>query len=167
MLKEAIQYVVDEARDSAGAKVIPAALEPEGVYYLQTPDGKVAKVTAEPPPIRHAALDLSAVVEFAETNDASEVWYSREKVVCVLDRERRRETVTLALEYSPQLCELKKIEANPRTMDQRHGCAAGILYAGGADLHQPGPRPDVPGGMRSGAGRVHPDVQGHPATQRN
>jgi hypothetical protein len=117
MLKEAIEYVVGEARDSQAAKVFTAPQEPEGVYYLQKPDGTVEKVTADAPLIRHTAADLSAVVEFAA--DGSEIWYSREKVVCVIDRDSRRESVTLTLELSPQLKELQKLEANPRNLDQR------------------------------------------------
>lgn len=120
MFQEAIQYVVDEARKSAEVKIIQPLAEPENVYYLQAPGGALNKVTAAPPLRRHVALDLTAVAEFAESHSGTaEVWFSREKVVCVLDRSDARESVTLALEFSPQLRELQRLEQNPRAMDQR------------------------------------------------
>jgi hypothetical protein len=119
MLHEALKYVIDEARKSAEARVIKPPDEPAGIYYVQHPDGTIKLMKAAPPLAHHVALDLSAVADFAVANEQSQVWYSREKVVCVLDDADRRETVTLTLEFSPQLRELQKLERSPTPMDQR------------------------------------------------
>lgn len=122
MLQEAIEYVVNEARKSKDARVIEVRHEPDGVYYLQKPDGTVERIMAEASHRRHTAMDLSAVVEFFQENksQAARIWYSRDRVVCVLDDDTRRESVTLNLELSPQIKRLQQLEGTSGgSMDQR------------------------------------------------
>ena len=120
MLKEFIDCISERAVKAAGPFVTPVAAEPEHVYLLNG-----VRQIAEPRPRDHKAMSLQTIVAFAmrdvDSHDGNPpaTWYSRSGVVLLLSDTTRRDRVTLALDYSPQLKRLQALEAQPKPFGQR------------------------------------------------
>lgn len=105
MLAELFKLIGDQAVLANGSHLTPLPNEPKHVYYL---DGEYCQ--ADPQPRGAKAADLTAVVAFAsEHQHSSEIWFSRERVTVHLDRETRRDVVTLPLVLNDQLLTLAKL----------------------------------------------------------
>lgn len=118
ILRELFEAIGVQAVKASGFKVFRAEAEPKHVYYTQDSDGSPEMHEAQPEPRSHVALSLQAIVEFAKKNDSAAIWYSREKVVCVLDDAVRRDFVTLDLAFSSQLELLIQLEATRKSYKQ-------------------------------------------------
>ncbi len=116
---DALQTLLDAARAGVTVNRIKDVPEPEGRYALQTPKG-VEFFTAQSPHRRHTALDLSAVVAFAERFAESAVWYSRAGVVCVTKdmADYPYDRVTLPLAPSAPMAVLQSWEGKVTELQQ-------------------------------------------------
>lgn len=112
-LKDALEFLSEQAVRARQPEILKPPAEPDHIYLMQDSEGEWLRNEADPKPRNHIARDLSAIIDFAgraTEGEPSAVWYSREKVVCVLDDSTRRDTVTLPLPYSPQLKALMGVE---------------------------------------------------------
>lgn len=103
MLKDAFQYLIEVGRSQADVVVKPSA-EPNHVYYLRQPDGKLIRQHAELPPFAHRAESLQPIVDMAGPDE--QIWYSHAAVVLRMG-EDLRDRVTLELHASDQYKLLK------------------------------------------------------------
>lgn len=111
MLADFVEYISRQAVNAAGSRILQETVEPDHIYLLQGPDGKVERHEAAPAPRQHKASGLAAVCEFAGNNDGKScIWYSRIGVVCLMDDSNRRDRVSLPLTLSPQIDSLLFIE---------------------------------------------------------
>ena len=117
MLKEALDFLTDQATKARGARVVQVP-EPKHKYIVEAADGELEWHESDPEPRNHKARDLSAILAFAEANAESKIWYSRSGVVCVVDDKTRRDKVTLALSPSPQVEALRKMEQSREPIEQ-------------------------------------------------
>lgn len=118
MLKEFVEAISAQAVKAASLKIVAVAPEPSHVYYTQDADGTATMHEAQPVPRAHVALSLQAVVAFAKANDDAAIWYSRDKVVCLLDDSTRRDCVVLLLSFSSQLKLLNELEKTRKPYKQ-------------------------------------------------
>lgn len=125
-LNEVLENIQKTAVDAAGAvnkvQVIELPGEPDYVYGVVTPDGKLERRVAEPEPRDHRLVSLAEAVLFATdkgTPEKSVIWFDRDRVAIVLDDETRRDRAALPLNYTPQMELLIKIEADAKKYDQQ------------------------------------------------
>lgn len=102
---DALKFLAEQAVKATGNRLLKVPAEPDHVYHLIGPDGEVTRHEAAPRPIAHSAGDLDTVAAKVAEH-GGEVWYSREKVVGVLDTETRRDVVAFGLSDSPQFARL-------------------------------------------------------------
>lgn len=122
MLKELVDQIARMGCDIMLPRVFNVTQEPSHVYYMLTGDGKLVKHFAQAGTRAHKASDLEAVVRWAKECHKSgdvEVWYSRHKVVCFLDANTRRDTVTLPMQLSSQIGLLHTLEKERKLYDQQ------------------------------------------------
>lgn len=99
--------------------VFPVGGEPSHVYYFRLPDGRYEKRTADPQPRKHVAADLDTLAEIAgEHESTAEIWYSRAGVTLFLDKDERRNVVTMPLDLSPQIRRLAELEQHKPAFSQ-------------------------------------------------
>lgn len=99
MIKEALEFLAEQATNASVPYIESAPAEPPHVYYK---DGE--KVHAEPNPRSHEASDITAVIEFAKEFTESRTWYTRNALVSVLnDDADRRERIRLQVNPSQQI----------------------------------------------------------------
>lgn len=105
-----VERIVNAAAPSRRIVVAPG--EPEGVYYVVDDDGVMTRVTAQLPPLDHAADDLPTLTARAakwneDRPDSVAVWYDRGSVVAVAAVDGvPPNTCTVSLEPSAQLAKL-------------------------------------------------------------
>ncbi len=117
---EFVKAIGDMALKAGAPSFVAPGQEPSGVYYIRDQGGELKLVHAEPPYRQHQAGDLSAVVEFAKrfAENTPVIWYHRDKVVCVIDDNNRRDAVTLPLDLSVQVLTLRQWEKNQPYLPQ-------------------------------------------------
>lgn len=118
MLAELFEAVTTQARKTDAVQIVKEFQD--GTIAHRVGAGPLAFLQSPPTPRNHKALDLSAIIEFAEIDPKkSAVWYSRSGVVCLTDDGTRRDKVSLSLDYSPQLKLLQRWEASAVCQSQR------------------------------------------------
>ena len=119
MIAEALEYLI-KCGQASQAHVIDGVPGPKHTARIETRDGNIVMVNAEPDPRDHKARDLSAIIAFAEAEQTknSAVWYSRDAVVCLINDDDRRDRVTLRLDLSPQILQLMAFEKNTISLKQ-------------------------------------------------
>lgn len=123
MLKELFEALSQQAVRAAGPLL--TEVDRTNAYAVRKEDGTVDIVRGEPDPRSHKAQDLKTIVAFAErfagddTLVQSAIWYSRERVVCLMDDNERSDGVTLDMIKSKQIIQLMDLEAKKPLLDQR------------------------------------------------
>lgn len=113
---------------NAAPRTVQCQAEPPDVYYTVGPDGTLTRQVAGRGALVAASLDFNTVCDYAILAKADaaqgedfinpEVWYSRNAVVAVLDKDVRRDRVTFALTPSPQFDMLARWEKSPGIFKQ-------------------------------------------------
>lgn len=112
MFKEFFEAISGQAVKASGLKVIKLP-GPEHIYLIDQGEGRFQIRNTEPPPRKHKAFDISAVVQFAAKHESAAVWYSRVGVVCLTDDDTRRDEVRLVLSLSEQVKAIATISGKP------------------------------------------------------
>jgi hypothetical protein len=143
MIQEAIEYLMERGEQAASAKVIEVDGAPPHMLLIQRGD-ELRWEEAKPFPRKHAARDMSAIIEFAEqsagrvrakddaddegsdddcdivgTINFARVWYDREGVSVILDDKTRRDSIRLPLVLSDQIKTLQQMATSRAAMKQR------------------------------------------------
>lgn len=123
---EVLTNLQETAVKAAGASgkvaVVKLEREPEDVYGIVTPDGKLERIVAESRPRRHKLVSLAEAILYANDKgkpEKSVIWFDRDGVVILLDDETRRDQANLSLDYTPQLLLLQSLEKNKNTFEQQ------------------------------------------------
>lgn len=117
MLKEFIDTIAKMAVKSTGPQI--GAIDPYSPWSANDTHGNIVVNTGLPPPRKHTALDLVTIAEFAKRFDSAAIWYSRARIVAVIDDNDRRNTVTLTMNYSDELLKLAELQRAKPWFDQR------------------------------------------------
>lgn len=117
MIDSAIKTLLAVGQAS-NAKVVPGVRTPDNIALIEHRDGSVKEYEIPHGPANHQAYDLNTVIRqcIVESDSGSEIWYSREGVVGLLDCSDRRERCTLKLGFSPQIL---KLSEPPKNMTQK------------------------------------------------
>ncbi len=117
MLKEAFQFLTALGAKAETPTIITAPSEPSHVYYLRDAAG-VKRVEAEPPPDKHQAFSLDAIIGMAESCVLSgSIWYGPEGVVLRLD-DTGRNTIDLVTKLSDPFVQLQQWRQNKPSLTQ-------------------------------------------------
>ena len=120
MIKEALQYLTQLARDSNALLKIDS--EPSDVYFQRAPDGTLHRRTADPPPrasrVHSLQSFIAAVKAYVMDDTLASVWVSSSSVVAVLDDETRRDRITFPVTLTRTVKTLKRLEDNPTDLTQ-------------------------------------------------
>lgn len=111
---ETLNAIVDLARKSDEIQIVKESRD-GSVVYRDAP-GSLDKFYIPADPRNHAACDIETVVAFA--GDSSEIWYSRSAIVCLINRDDRRDRVTCKMNLSPQIQALQNLEATGKAYTQ-------------------------------------------------
>jgi hypothetical protein len=118
MLKEALEFLSQQARDGKKVQILKPEAEPKHVYAIVQEDGSAEWRDAQPQPRAHVAASIQPVIDFASKADDAAVWYSRAGVVALIDNDTRRDRVTLPLSLSPQMVKLLELERASHSFPQ-------------------------------------------------
>lgn len=125
ILTDAIQLIQDTAVDAKGAEgklaIVKPPAEPPHVYLTVGPDGKFAKQIAEPAGRNHRLITLDEVEHYVAEKGSEQtvVWYDRCGIVIVLDDATRRDFATMALNFSPTILLLMRLEKDKPGFEQK------------------------------------------------
>lgn len=118
MLKEFVDTIGEMAVKGAGPQITEH--DPYSPFAHFNMNGDIEVSEGLPKPRSHAARDLTAICEFAKRfADKAVIWYSREKVVAVIDDTTRRDTVTLAMMFSDEILKLQELQRTKPWFDHR------------------------------------------------
>lgn len=117
MLKEFIGAISELAVKSAGPQI--AKHNPYEPSATIDAEGNVLVDAGLPKPRNHVAYDLETIVEFAKKSSSAAIWYSRKKLVAVIDDNDRKDIVTLAMTVSDELAKLQELQKSKPWFDQR------------------------------------------------
>lgn len=122
MLKEFVESIAGLAVKADTVEIVKPPAEPNHRYAIRQPNGELSWYTAEPPPRNHTALDLSAVIAFANRFHTPDfpcaAWYSRQMVKCVINDDERRDAVTLNLSPSKPMSKLMEFDSRATPIPQ-------------------------------------------------
>lgn len=135
MDKALFEAIGQQAVGGQNARVIPIPGAAHR-FLLQSPSGLLSEREVTPPPREHQARSLQTVLELAKQHSlfapptvplkvdagalpAVAIWYSRNRVVALLDDATRRDRIYLPLEASPQLKKLAELERTATLLTQR------------------------------------------------
>lgn len=123
---EVLKNLQETAVRAAGAPgkvaIVTLDREPDDVYGVVTPDGKLQRFVAEPDPRDHELVSLTEAILYANDKGNPEktvIWFDRDGVAILLDDETRRDRARLSLNVTPQLALLQAIEKDKRTFEQQ------------------------------------------------
>lgn len=123
---EVLKNIQQTAVQAAGAKdkvqIVTLGREPDHIYGIVTPDGKVDIREATPAPRCHTLISLAEAVLYAnEMGDParSVIWFDRSGVVILLDDATRRDMARLSLKLTPQFAALAHIESTKKLFEQK------------------------------------------------
>jgi len=109
----AIDKIVQLTVQSRKTEILKAP-ERDGVYFLVGPDGKAQKIVADPSWHREqlaTPADLKAFIESIKVENGA-IFYDEQQIVCVYDRDDRRNLATCKLQLSPQYLWLRDHSQN-------------------------------------------------------
>lgn len=117
-LEAALEWIGKQAVAASMPK--PVVFDDTKCHAVFKQNGEFEVIPGVRPWRDHHALDLATIVAFAKRfkTDKPSIWYHRSGVVCLVNDSDRREKVSFALSYSPQLVELQNLEKK-QAIDQR------------------------------------------------
>lgn len=88
---DALRFVYEQAAKQAAAPIVVCDREPENVYYLRQPDGRLERTYSAAGPVGHQCLDVGSLVAVLvesldpELGHNRAVWYSAQGVAALFD----------------------------------------------------------------------------------
>lgn len=121
MLQELFEAIGAQAVKAEAARIVTEAGLPPHKMAIRRSTGEIEIEDRPPAPRsnRPASIETLFGLVMEEKGESAEIWYSRRRVVGVMDSDTRWDVATFTIEMAPQILALLQIEKSPPLLSQK------------------------------------------------